>query len=971
MDSVLLEVVHHDFENPYTKSAVIVTGIFDNISASDLVFLTAGCGKPLSCAIIKNRDLLKLGGHKVFEKYDCLHPCSGKSWQYDTAIGVLVYATEQEAKNCAFELDDCVIQQEANYDSNLQDSTAHRTLHIKTVQSPCLSISPLNIISDYMSILEQKNRDNIVPLPVYKLPLDFITYISTNHSDFTEAHLKSVIYPEINPALFHSISFRYKNVSKFGNSPDRKNQAYVVFCVKKVAKKTALDGFRSISLEKGWRSAVFKQVLTPGNVRKLISPKAGVDENPFWKISVEIENPRCFDAFIAKEILGDTGCTILQIAGTVEKVTKGTENSLSYCRYLIQAPADCLDEPGVGINQINFAEKILKTIGENWIENPIEIVPEEVPKTAMEVFLENIFKTGQNKKASAGFQSPVVKRRSIVKNLEKKQLNFNLPTEKDEFVYPIQEDIEEEEDANNSPKRIRLNTAVEVKTEADKNVNPFAIPGAIRGDTDDEDEETETESKPNVPQFSDSEIAKMKLVRGKRKKVKSIIRYDQRMSSDGAAAKSCQKLVVRGLHPEIEWQIEQVFSGFGYLCDVMPSSEKDDYNLLKSELFFDRASAEAASQSAIKELNNTIVSALSEDGQTTICTKLNVALGEKSVILSKFQKDQSIADCTLFVNRSEEDEKIKPAHLQSCINRHSEIAKLSNLVCSEWVCYGKCEAGVHCKSRHPKIWILTLNKQLSIGVNRFGKVGRKEFVQERTTVCFSNGNCVDSRCIKSHSEDREILDLIWPGNYKCGDSIVSKNGQKFINEQISRLVSRWDKHKEISKSELPVLYCTDFNPPTVKHLDTLMKQNVKGYLTSHVRYNSRGYYGVVVFESEESKTSAMNKFLEKEQLWSFEENYGAIKNSSLGEMDDDSEDERPKNEENKPQDLCFMIGPKIVKTELIPVDLEEKIETELDNEFIVLKQDSCYGEGYSDIWIVSIFGLVGDAEAIFEEKLLD
>ena len=52
------------------------------------------------------------------------------------------------------------------------------------------------------------------------------------------------------------------------------------------------------------------------------------------------------------------------------------------------------------------------------------------------------------------------------------------------------------------------------------------------------------------------------------------------MSSDGAAAKSCQKLVVRGLHPEIEWQIEQVFSGFGYLCDVMPSSEKDDYRVV-------------------------------------------------------------------------------------------------------------------------------------------------------------------------------------------------------------------------------------------------------------------------------------------------------------------------------------------------------------------------------------------------------
>lgn len=56
------------------------------------------------------------------------------------------------------------------------------------------------------------------------------------------------------------------------------------------------------------------------------------------------------------------------------------------------------------------------------------------------------------------------------------------------------------------------------------------------------------------------------------------------MSSDGAAAKSCQKLVVRGLHPEIEWQIEQVFSGFGYLCDVMPSSEKDDYRVVVEEI---------------------------------------------------------------------------------------------------------------------------------------------------------------------------------------------------------------------------------------------------------------------------------------------------------------------------------------------------------------------------------------------------
>jgi len=502
MDSVLLEVVHHDFEDPYKKSAVIVTGIFDNISASDLVFLTAACGKPLSCAIIKNRDLLKLGGDKIYEKYDGLNPSSKKIWQNDTAIGVLVYATEQEAKNCAFELDDCVIHQEANYDSNLQDSTRNRTLHIKTVQTPCLSISPLNIVSDYMSILEQKNRDNIVPLPVYKLPLDFITYISTNHSDFTEAHLKTLIYPEINPALFHSISFRYKKVSKFGNSPDRKNQAYVVFCVKKVAKKTALDGFRSISLEKGWRSAVFKQVLNLGNVRKLISPKAGVDENPFWRISAEIENPKCFDAFMAKEILEDTGCTILQIAGTVEKVTKGTENSLTYCRYLIQAPADCLDEPGVGENQINFAEKILKTIGENWIENPVEIVPEEVPKTAMEVFLENTFRTVKNKKASIGFQSPVVRRRSIVKNLEKQQLSFNLPTEKDEFVYPLEEDIEEEEEeetSSSSPKKVRLNSEVEVKTEAEKDVNPFAIPGAIRGDTDDEsDEEIKKESGTSV-----------------------------------------------------------------------------------------------------------------------------------------------------------------------------------------------------------------------------------------------------------------------------------------------------------------------------------------------------------------------------------------------------------------------------------------------------------------------------------------
>ena len=50
------------------------------------------------------------------------------------------------------------------------------------------------------------------------------------------------------------------------------------------------------------------------------------------------------------------------------------------------------------------------------------------------------------------------------------------------------------------------------------------------------------------------------------------------MSSDGAEAKSCQKLIVKGLHPEIEWQVEQIFAGFGYLCDVMPSSDKDDYS---------------------------------------------------------------------------------------------------------------------------------------------------------------------------------------------------------------------------------------------------------------------------------------------------------------------------------------------------------------------------------------------------------
>ena len=66
------------------------------------------------------------------------------------------------------------------------------------------------------------------------------------------------------------------------------------------------------------------------------------------------------------------------------------------------------------------------------------------------------------------------------------------------------------------------------------------------------------------------------------KKVNSIFNclYDGKMSSDGAEAKSCQKLIVKGLHPEIEWQVEQIFAGFGYLCDVMPSSDKDDYRVL-------------------------------------------------------------------------------------------------------------------------------------------------------------------------------------------------------------------------------------------------------------------------------------------------------------------------------------------------------------------------------------------------------
>ena len=94
-DSVELEVVHHSYEEPYKKSAVIIIGIFDDVSADELVFLTAACGKPISSAIIKNKDLKKLGGKNVFKKYNYLNSQNQNNEEFfdedSSAFGIIVY----------------------------------------------------------------------------------------------------------------------------------------------------------------------------------------------------------------------------------------------------------------------------------------------------------------------------------------------------------------------------------------------------------------------------------------------------------------------------------------------------------------------------------------------------------------------------------------------------------------------------------------------------------------------------------------------------------------------------------------------------------------------------------------------------------------------------------------------------------------------------------------------------------------
>merc|ERR1712178_56497 len=106
----------------------------------------------------------------------------------------------------------------------------------------------------------------------------------------------------------------------------------------------------------------------------------------------------------------------------------------------------------ISMKQIDFAIKLLEVMGQNYVENPVEIVPEEVPKTEMALFLEELFsKTKNTTKADAKFQKNIVKRKSIGLNFDKKEgsLNFTLPTEKDEFIYPAegyQEEIMEKEE---------------------------------------------------------------------------------------------------------------------------------------------------------------------------------------------------------------------------------------------------------------------------------------------------------------------------------------------------------------------------------------------------------------------------------------------------------------------------------------------------------------------------------------------
>ena len=59
-----------------------------------------------------------------------------------------------------------------------------------------------------------------------------------------------------------------------------------------------------------------------------------------------------------------------------------------------------------------------------------------------------------------------------------------------------------------------------------------------------------------------------------------------------------------------------------------------------------------------------------------------------------------------------------------------------------------------------------------------------------------------------------------------------------------------------------------------------------------------------------------------------------------------------------------------MKKDLVPEDLDGRLmDSEIDDEFLVMRQESCFGEDYLDVWIMSLLGKAGDAERVFMEAL--